>query len=180
MRVKPLLFFSLIGLLAALAIYSGGGGTIEIGAVTPDFELKGPDGEFVRLSDFRGKFVFLNFWATWCKPCVDEMPAMMTLNEALKDRDFQMLAVSVDTNWEAIEEFYAQYELNLPTLLDPAQAVSRGRYKATGFPETFLIDQEGYLQRRVIGPQRWADPRVIAQIEEMIDRSINDTKGATD
>ena len=172
MRVKPIFFFSLIGLLAAFAIYSSGGGNLAIGSVAPDFELKDPDGKLVHLSDFRGKFVFLNFWATWCEPCVDEMPAMMTLNETLKDRDFQMLAVSVDTRWEAIEEFYAQYELDLPTLLDPAQAVSRGRYKATGFPETFLIDQNGHVRDIVIGPRLWADPQVIAQIEEMMDQPI--------
>ena len=177
MRVNPILFFSLIGLLAAFAIYSGGGGIPAIGSVAPDFELKDPDGKVVRLSDFRGKFVFLNFWATWCEPCVDEMPAMMMLNETLKDRDFQMLAVSVDTRWEAIEEFYAEYELDLPTLLDPAQAVSRGRYKATAFPETFLIDQNGHIRRRVIGAELWAHPQVIAQIEEMMDQPM--AEGAT-
>ena len=105
MPLKPIFFFSLIGLLAAFALYNGGGGNVAVGSVAPDFELKDPDGKLVRLSDFRGKFVFLNFWATWCEPCVDEMPAMMTLNETLKDRDFHMLAVSVDTSWEVIEEF---------------------------------------------------------------------------
>ena len=180
MRLKPILFFGLIGLLAAFAIYNGGGPNLAIGSVAPDFELKDPDGKLVRLSDFRGKFVFLNFWATWCEPCVDEMPAMMTLNETLRDRDFQMLAVSVDTSWKAIEEFYAQYELDLPTLLDPAQAVSRGRYKATGFPETFLIDQNGHIRRRVIGPELWAHPQVVAQIEEMMDQPIIDREGSTE
>lgn len=176
MRLKPLFFFAAMGMLAAFALYRAGSDPVSIGALAPDFELKNRKGESVRLSDYRGKFVFLNFWATWCEPCVDEMPDMMMLNERFKDRNFQMLAVSVDTNWKAIEGFYSQYNLNLPTLLDPAQAVSRGRYKTTGFPETFLIDQTGRIRRRVIGPESWADPRVVAQIEDLMEPPSNSTE----
>jgi peroxiredoxin len=91
-----------------------------------------------------------------------------------------MIAVSVDTSWKVIEDFYAEHRLNLLTLLDPAQVVSRDRYKATGFPETFLIDQNGHIRRHVIGPEQWAHPQVINQIEEMMGTPITKSKNAMD
>ena len=169
MQPKPILFFAVVGLLVVYTIanYSGGVGA-PIGSIAPDFELKDADGNLVKLSDYRGKLVFLNFWATWCEPCVWEMPLMMTLNDTLKDRGFEVLTVSVDTSWQPIEDFYDQYELNFPTLLDPAQAVSRGQYKVTGFPETFLIDENGHVLSHIIGPKRWDDPREMAEIEQYL------------
>jgi peroxiredoxin len=94
------------------------------------------------------------------------MPLMMTLNDTLKDRGFEVLTVSVDTSWQPIRDFYDQYEVSFPTLLDPAQAVSRGQYKVTGFPETFLIGADGHVLTHVIGALRWDDPREMAKIEQ--------------
>ena len=110
MQPKPILFFAVVGLLVVYTIanYSGGVGA-PIGSIAPDFELKDADGNLVKLSDYRGKLVFLNFWATWCEPCVWEMPLMMTLNDTLKDRGFEVLTVSVDTSWQPIRDFYDQY-----------------------------------------------------------------------
>ena len=172
MQSKPILFFAVVGLLAAYTIanYTGGSGA-PIGSIAPDFELKDADGNLVKLSDYRGKLVFLNFWATWCEPCVWEMPLMMRLHDTLKDRGFEILTVSVDTSWKPIEDFYDQNDVSFPTLLDPAQAVSRGRYKVTAFPETFLIAEDGHVLSHVIGPRRWDDPREVAEIEQYLDRA---------
>ena len=125
MRVKPLVFFTIVGLVAGFLIYreqtANPGGAVAIGATGPDFTLKDKDGKEVKLSDYRGKLVFLNFWATYCVPCIDEMPSMHTLNQRFKDRPFQMLAVSVDTNWKAIDAFYQKYGIDVPTVLDPGK-----------------------------------------------------------
>jgi peroxiredoxin len=78
----------------------------------------------IKLSDYRGKLVFLNFWATWCLPCVEEMPEMETLKNTFKDRKFQMLAVSVDTDWDVVKKFYKEHNLTIPAGLDPGHQIS--------------------------------------------------------
>jgi peroxiredoxin len=172
-RLKPLLFFLIVGSIAGYFVYRevtrvGKPGVLNIGQLAPDFTLKDESGRPVKLSDYRGKLVFLNFWATWCGPCVDEMPAMEVMNKILKDRKFQMLTVSIDIKWEPVREFYKKYNLTLPVVLVPGQQVARDLYKATGWPETFLIDANGHLIKHVIGPARWADPQVLSQIENML------------
>jgi thiol-disulfide isomerase/thioredoxin len=119
------------------------------------------------LSDFRGNLVFLNFWATWCAPCIEEMPDLNALNAKFKDRKFKMMAVSVDTNWEVVKEFYTKLNIDIPTYLDPGQQ-ARSEYMVRGYPETFIIDRNGSVLKYVIGPQKWMDPRVLATIEAML------------
>jgi peroxiredoxin len=171
MRVKPIIFFLVVGSLASWFVYRevtrvGQAGVINIGQQAPDFAIKGEDGREIKLSDYRGKLVFLNFWATWCKPCVDEMPAMEILKNTFKDRKFQMLAISVDTNWEVVKEFYKEHDLTIPAALDPGHQVS-SLYKVFKFPETFLIDANGYVLKHTWA-ERWADPRIMSLVESLI------------
>jgi peroxiredoxin len=169
MRLKPLIFFTVVGSLAALLIYQeyqGPGPTLE-GSPAPAFELSDENGAMVSLEDSRGKLVFLNFWATWCAPCVDEIPDMMALDRRFEGRPFQMLAVSVDTEWSKVHQFYRQHGFDLPTLLDPGRQVA-GDYRVFGFPETFLIDGNGVVVRKFIGPRPWTDPQVVAGIEALV------------
>lgn len=169
MRLKPMLFFSVVAFLAGLMIYreyQGPGPTLE-GSFAPSFELSDQNGETFSLEDYRGEFLFLNFWATWCAPCEDEIPDMMTLNQRFQGRPFRMLAVSVDTNWNAVEEFYREHGFDLPTVLDPGRQAAN-EYRAFGFPETFFIDGNGVVVRKFIGPVRWTDPQVVAEIESLV------------
>jgi peroxiredoxin len=173
MRLKPVLFFLVVGSLAGYLIYKeatreGRPGVINIGQQAPDFSIKDENGQPVKLSDFRGKLVFLNFWATWCEPCIEEMPAMETITNAFKDKKFQMLTISVDLDWSDVKKFYKEYNLTMPVLLDPGQQVAKGLYKVTGYPETFLIDANGSVVKRVIGAARWADPQVMANLESLM------------
>jgi thiol-disulfide isomerase/thioredoxin len=104
--------------------------------------------------------VLLNFWATWCKPCEDEMPAMENLYQELRDRDFELVAISVDDDRRMVEEFSSRMGLTFPVLLDPEKRVSDA-YQSYRFPESYLIDREGVLVARYIGPRQWdADPYV--------------------
>src|SRR5262245_61519597 len=108
MRIKPVVFFAAVALIAGLLIYreatrGDNPGVIDQGQLAPDFTLKDKNGKEVKLSDYRGDLVFLNFWATWCPPCVDEMPEMELLNRAFKGRKFQMVLVSVDSDWATVE-----------------------------------------------------------------------------
>ena len=173
MRIKPIFFFLIVGSIAGFLVYReitrvGTPGVINIGQQAPDFSIKDENGHEVKLSDYRGKLVFLNFWATWCGPCVDEMPEMETLNKTLKDRNFQMLPVSIDIDWSTVKKFYQEHNLTIPSYLDPGQQVARGLYKASGWPETFLIDANGSVLKHVVGPAHWADPRVMANIVSML------------
>ncbi len=140
---------------------------LEKGKPAPDFVLKDMDGQTTRLSDFRGRLVFLNFWATWCPPCRDEMPSMEELHQLMKGRPFKMLAVSVDTDAETANRYIQKNGFTFTTLADHQQKTA-GLYHTTGIPETFLISAEGILLLKVIGPDNWSSPKNIAVIERLL------------
>lgn len=119
-----------------------------------DFELKDMSGRPVKLSSFRGKTVFLNFWATWCPPCVEEMPSMRRLYANLADHpDFVFLAVSTDEGWDEVRAFFEKEPAPFPVLLDAGGTVARA-YGTTKFPETYVI-RDGKLLGHIIGPRDW-------------------------
>jgi peroxiredoxin len=133
----------------------GDGSKSAVVVVAPDFGLSSLRGDSVRLSDFRGKVVFLNIWATWCPPCREEIPFMEALYRRLKGRSFEMLAVSVDRDGEkAVRPFAKKYGLTFPVLLDPDNKTYR-LYGLTGVPETFIVDKNGVVIHKIIGPQDW-------------------------
>jgi len=155
-----------------------GDGAIGVGSPAPDFELPVVGGGTVRLSDLRGKIVFVNFWATWCPPCRDEMPSMEELNQKLASPEFEMLTISVDEGGEAVvREFMADLPHTYKILLDPAttedqlaSATARD-YGITGVPETFVINRGGYIVEKVVGPAVWSDPTMLQYFERLIDGS---------
>lgn len=168
MRLKPILFFAVVGIIAGyLILKKADPNTIEVGKPAPEFVVKDQGGNKVKLSDLRGNLVFLNFWWTDCEPCKQEMPDMEVMNHAFKDRKFKMVTVSIDTDWKYVNSFYDQYRLTMPVYLDPGRDVYSA-YHLTGTPETFLIDGNGILLKHTIGPDRWASPAVMASVEKLI------------
>jgi peroxiredoxin len=139
------------------------------GAVTaPEFGLSNLVGDYVKLSDYRGKVVFLNIWATWCPPCREEMPSMEALYRKLKGRNFEMLAVSVDRDGEkVVRPFAKKYGLTFPVLLDPDNKTYR-LYGLTGVPETFILDQNGVVIHKIIGPQNWMNKEWLDYFDRII------------
>ena len=141
------------------------------GVPAPDFTLPGLDGQMVSLADYRGKVVFLNIWATWCPPCVEEMPSMEKLYQQLKTEDFEILAVSMDISGaEAVLPFMKKYKLNFPALTDTEGAI-KSLYQTTGVPETFIIDKDGTIVEKIIGPRDWASPGAIRSFRNLIQRN---------
>lgn len=140
---------------------------VLIGDMAPDFSLSDLAGKEVKLSDFRGRVVFLNFWATWCKPCKEEMPSMEELYQILKEKDFYMLAVSIDKKESDIKPFKEELKLTLPILHDRWGSVDR-RYKLTGVPETYIIDQKGILAEKIIGPRDWTRTENVKVILDLL------------
>lgn len=129
---------------------------LAVGKPAPDFSLSDLNDKPYRLSDFRGKVVFLNFWATWCKPCREEMPSMEILNKNFEKDGLVILAVSIDrvTTTKDIPPFVKGLNLTFPVLIDSWGKTDKP-YKRMGVPETFIIDQEGIIREIVIGPRDW-------------------------
>jgi peroxiredoxin len=176
MKVKGkavLIFIVLIGLLGLfLFIFKGPGPKVDyvarVGQAAPDFELPSLGGQSVRLSDYRGKVVFLNIWASWCPPCRQEMPSMEALYNRLKDRRFKMLAVSLDRGGEEdVRPFIARFGLTFPVLLDPENKTFK-LYGLTGVPETFIVDKKGVVANKIIGPQDWMSKEWLDYFERLI------------
>jgi cytochrome c biogenesis protein CcmG, thiol:disulfide interchange protein DsbE len=138
-------------------------------ALAADFAVPDLSGQAVRLSAYRGKVVLLNLWTTWCPPCREEMPSMEKLYLQLKDRGFVLLAVSQDEGGKAlVEPFVQQLQLTFPVLVDPEHQVG-DKYQVWGYPESFLIDREGRVVERIIGPRDWLAPAQVAAIEKLLD-----------
>lgn len=141
------------------------------GQMAPAFTLKNLQGEPVSLADYKGKVVFLNFWATWCEPCKEEMPAMQRLRQKLDGKPFEILAVSLDKDpTQAVPAFVKKtgLDLNFPVLQDGNQELAKNSYRTTGVPESFLIDANGKIVKHVIGSFEWDSPQITQFFEELI------------
>jgi len=122
----------------------------QVGAPAPDFQLQDLNGKTVSLSSLRGSPVMLNFWATWCPPCREEMPFIQQIYEEWSDRGLVLLAVDMGESPARVESFLQSYNLSLPVLMDIRQDVA-GQYGIMGIPTTFFIDKDGILQNRKVG-----------------------------
>jgi peroxiredoxin len=140
---------------------------IRPGQPAPGFELPLLDGTQISLASLRGRVVLLNFWATWCKPCEAEMPAMQRLHTALAGSDFALLAVSTDAGRDEVARFQQKMGLTFPIALDPSKHVSN-EYQSYRFPESYLIDREGRILSRYIGPRDWDSPIYVDRIRRVI------------
>ena len=113
----------------------------------------------VTLSQLRGQVVVLNFWATWCPPCVEEMPSLVDMQRRLKDKGVIVVAISVDVDGNAYQQFVKNHNVNLLTVRDPDQK-SNALYGTSKFPETYIIDRNGVIRRKFMGAVDWTAPDV--------------------
>ena len=148
-----------LALLLPLTLASGcdrGHLPAQTGKPAPDFVVS--DGtNSVHLASYRGRVVVLNFWATWCAPCVQEMPALIALHHQMPD--LAILAISVDENEAAYKRFLERQQVDLVTVRDPAQTAAK-LYHTEGWPETYIIDRQGVIRRKVIGDPDWNNPEM--------------------
>lgn len=141
---------------------------LERGSPAPDFGLPRLGGGEVALRSLRGKTLLVNFWATWCGPCEQEMPAMQRLYARLAPRGFELLAISVDAGDAEVEAFRTRLGLHFPILRDPDKRAAAA-YQSFRYPESFLIDREGMLVERYIGERDWDAPEYAARIERLLE-----------
>lgn len=122
----------------------------QVGFAAPDFSLETLDGETMSLSDLRGQAVLVNFWATWCPPCRQEMPAIQQLYEQYRDQDFTVLAVDLQESEAQVVAFTGQMGLTFPILIDPGGQVF-SQYGVRALPSTFFVDPNGVIQEIALG-----------------------------
>jgi cytochrome c biogenesis protein CcmG, thiol:disulfide interchange protein DsbE len=157
--------FIAIGLLSTLiGCYSGSHPT-RIGSNAPDFTLQDSDHK-VTLSQFRGQVVVLNFWATWCPPCVEETPSLVQMQARFKDKGVVVLAVSIDDDDAAYHKFLKEYGVNMVTVRDETKKAAT-LYGTFGWPETYVIDRNGVIRRKFIGPVEWTSPEVTDYLSKL-------------
>ncbi|MCI5139804.1 MAG: TlpA family protein disulfide reductase [Candidatus Electrothrix sp. AR1] len=139
------------------------------GNPAPDFTLVDIEGRTWTLSELKGQVVFLNFWATWCPPCISEMPAMQNLYNTLPQDQFKMLAVLYSDEAGNAKEFAKKLDITLPILVDEGNQVGMN-YGLTGVPETFILDKEGIIREKVKGPAEWDSAESIHMLRGYIDQ----------
>ena len=137
-----------------------------LGQQVQDFELADLDGERHALTDYRGEVVIINFWATWCPPCRDELPSLERLHRTMKDKGVRILAVSVDERYDDLELMSESFQLSMTVLHDSGKRVSR-LYQTFKFPETYIVDPDGILRSKIVGPRDWMDPTVIRDLVKL-------------
>ncbi|MCA1796382.1 MAG: TlpA family protein disulfide reductase [Geobacteraceae bacterium] len=140
---------------------------VVMGETAPDFTLENMQGEEVTLSDLRGKVVLLNFWATWCPPCREEIPSMEKLYQHFEGQAFEMLAINVEENGpEVVGKFFEDKSHSFPILFDP-QARAQRLYNVSKYPETFVVDRNGIVVEHVMGAIDWMQPSVVEYLENL-------------
>ncbi len=140
--------------------------TVEGQPLAEDFELTDINEEIHRLSDYRGKVVVVNFWATWCPPCRFELPSMERLWQAAKKEDVIMLGINVGEDADTIFTFTTDYPVSFPLLMDRDSSVTK-RYKVLGIPTSYIIDPKGYIVYRAVGTREWDEKMLIRTIHEL-------------
>lgn len=145
-------------LLVTLSGCYSGSRPPHIGSSAPDFTVQDAQNK-ITLSQLRGQVVVLNFWATWCAPCVEEVPSLVEMQRRLKAKGVTVLAVSVDVDDNAYRQFVRNHNVTLLTVRDPGQK-SPALYGTHLFPETYVIDRNGVMRRKFIGAVDWTEPEI--------------------
>ncbi len=160
---------ALFAALVMLAVVPTGAQPLKdwTGGRTPALELEDVKGKPHRLADYAGKVVLLNFWATWCEPCREEMPSMEALRAQLQDRPFVILAVNVGEGPRATSAFGEKMGLNFPLLLDRDTKTTRG-WGARILPASFVLGADGRIRYSYLGALDWSDPQIKAAIERLL------------
>ena len=168
--MKKVSFIILLFWLPMLLAGCGEGPKVAtVGEMAPNFTLVDRKGKTWTLSELKGQVVFINFWATWCPPCRDEMPSMQKLYATQPKDKFKMLAVLNKDDPALADIFAAKLGITMP-ILDDQDNTAGKEYGLTGLPETYIVDKQGVLRKKFIGPEHWGS----AKIRHMLSRYINE------
>jgi thiol-disulfide isomerase/thioredoxin len=163
--------------LPAMGISAAGLEPYPTGFPTPALNLEDLSGQRHTLADYRGEVILINFWATWCPPCLIEMPSMQRLQDKLVGRPFRILAVNVKESEGTIWKFHKLIKANFPLLLDRYGQASED-WRVVVYPSSYLVDARGQIRYEAIGMLKWDEPEVVKTIEELLGTSIPETEAA--
>jgi peroxiredoxin len=141
-------------------------GPVKMGQNAPGFTLPQLPSGNLSLSQFRGKVVLLNFWATWCPPCVMEAPSLEQFARDMKSDGVTVIGVSVDKDGKALDHFIKLYHLSYPIVRDPSFDLAH-RYGTYKLPETYIIGRDGHVAEKIIGATNWTDPRMVTFVKSL-------------
>jgi len=169
--IKIAMAASVMGIVIGIALWQRTPNVAEVGGYPPDFTLPalgvGPGNRTpIHLSEHRGHVVLVNFWATWCPPCIEETPSLEALSNNMRNLGVEVIGVSVDQDPAAIETFVAEHHLTFPIVRDPDQKVA-SQYGTFKFPETYILDRDGRVAEKIIGATNWADPQMVSFVENL-------------
>ena len=136
-----------------------------LGTLAPDFTIQ-DDERKITLSQFRGQVVVLNFWASWCPPCIAETPSLVRMQERLRSRGVVVVAVSADEDPNAYHRFIQQYSINFVTVREPS-ATTQHVYGTVQIPDTYIIDRNGRLRRKFVNSVNWNSPELAKYLESL-------------
>lgn len=163
MRFPRFLLSVLLVPLGLLSACDRGGRPGITGEIAPDFTVS--DGSSsIHLADYRGKIVLLNFWWSQCAPCIQEMPALLDLHH--ERPDLAILAVSIDEDEGSYKRFIERRHVDLTTVRDPQQTAAK-LYHTEGWPETYIIDRQGVIRRKLVGDPDWSNPEIRAYLKTL-------------
>lgn len=140
---------------------------VKAGDMAPDFRIVTDSGRTVTRADFGGKLLVLNFWASWCPPCVEETPSLNAFQQQLKADGVVVLAVSIDANEKLYKQFIERYKVQFNTARDPEGNISAS-YGTFQIPESYIIDTTGHVREKVISNTNWMDPEFIARVKSLL------------
>ena len=140
---------------------------INAGDLAPDFKIVSDSGRTFTRQDFGGKLLVLNFWASWCAPCVEEAPSLTAFQRQMGPDGVVVLGVSIDTNEKRYQQFVQRFRVNFATARDPRADISTS-YGTFQIPETYLIDRTGKVREKIISNQNWVDPQFLARVKSML------------
>ncbi len=134
-----------------------------MGKPAPDFTISDST-RTVRLQDYRGRIVLVNFWATWCAPCIEELPSLQALQKQMPQ--IVVLAVSIDDDVDAYHRFLTDHQVSLLSVNDPEQHANQ-LYGTRQFPETYVVDRNGFIRRKFISAQDWTSPEIVNYLKHL-------------
>jgi peroxiredoxin len=161
----------LIGLLLVALVYVIYAGihqrVIEVGDTAPDFTITTDNGRTISRSNFGGRLLVLNFWATWCPPCIQEMPSLEQFHNQLAPSGVVVLGISVDKDEKVYRNFLARANVSFLTARDPGSGVNAD-YGTFKYPETYIIDSSGKVVQKIIGAENWTDERMVSYVKSLL------------
>jgi len=170
MKVDRILEGGIVALLCAFVgvLYiSLHDNVVKVGDKAPDFTIRADNGRSVTVHDFGGKLLVLNFWATWCQPCINEVPSLNQLQRALGSDGVVVLGVSEDEDAKAYKDFLARFQVSYLTSREPSKD-TKNKYGTIQIPETYLIDRNGRVVEKVVSDADWSSPRMIEHVKSLL------------